>query len=203
MEAVSTEQKIKKAAVREFALYGFEGARVDRIAQKAKINKAMIYYHYRGKENLYETVLSDVLSTILLRVTEKMSDDKSPNEQLELIINEYIDFIQTVDQDFIKMMLRELSSGGKYFKKLMLPGVILPMMKIVQEIISSGMKRGIFKEINPQYTFLLAIGSIMFFNALRITLQDTDIGKLLFPGDAFDKFKINLLDILKTGILAH
>ena len=203
MEAVSTEEKIKKAAVREFALYGFEGARVDRIAQKAKINKAMIYYHYKGKENLYEAVLSDVLKTVFLRVTEKISDEKSPYEQMELIINEYIEFIKTVDQDFVKMMLRELSSGGKYFKKLMLPGVVLPMMKIVQEILSDGMKRSIFKEINPQYTFLQTIGSILFFNALRITLQDTDIGKLLFPEDAFDKFKINLLGILKTGILVH
>ena len=145
MEAISTEDKIKKAALKEFAQNGFEGARVDRIAQKAKINKAMIYYHYKSKENLYETVLTDVCKTIFLRLTNTLSDEKSPDEQFDLIINEYIEFIRTVDADFMKMMLRELSSGGKYFKKLVLPGVIVPVMKIVQEIISSGIKQGIFE----------------------------------------------------------
>jgi len=203
MEAISTEEKIKKAALREFGLYGFEGARVDRIAQKAKINKAMIYYHFKGKENLYEAILSDAFKTVFLRITGSISKENRPDEQLESIIGEFIDFIRTVDQDFVKMMLRELSSGGKYFKKLMLPGVIIPVMKIVQEIISSGIKQGIFKEILPHYTFLQALGSIIFFNALRVTLQDTDVGKSLFPDDAFDKFKMNLLGILKTGIMVH
>src|SRR4030042_708618 len=203
MEAMSTEEKIKKAALREFGLYGFEGARVDRIAQKAKINKAMIYYHFKGKENLYEAILSDAFKTVFLRITGSISKENRPDEQLESIIGEFIDFIRTVDQDFVKMMLRELSSGGKYFKKLMLPGVIIPVMKIVQEIISSGIKQGIFKEIPPHYTFLQALGSIIFFNALRVTLQDTDVGKSLFPDDAFDKFKMNLLGILKTGIMVH
>ena len=203
MEAISTEDKIKKAALKEFAQNGFEGARVDRIAQKAKINKAMIYYHYKSKENLYETVLTDVCKTIFLRLTNTLSDEKSPDEQFDLIINEYIEFIRTVDADFMKMMLRELSSGGKYFKKLVLPGVIVPVMKIVQEIISSGIKQGIFKEILPHYTFLQTLGSIIFFNALRITLQDTDVGESLFPDDAFDKFKKNLLGIIKTCVLVH
>jgi len=203
MEAISTEEKIKKSALREFALNGFEGARVDRIAQKAKINKAMIYYHYKSKENLYESVLSDVFKTIFLKLTSTLSNEKSPDEQLNLIINEYIEFIRTVDPDFMKMMMRELSSGGKYFKKLMLPGIVVPMMKIVQEIISSGIKQNIFREIQPHYTFLQTLGSIIFFNAIRITLQDTDVGKSLFPDDAFDKFRMNLLGILKTGIMVH
>jgi AcrR family transcriptional regulator len=203
MEAISTEEKIKKAALREFGLYGFEGARVDRIAQKAKINKAMIYYHYKGKENLYEAVLSDAIKAVFFVLTGSISNNKSPDEQLESMISEFIDFIKKVDQDFVKMMLRELSSGGRYFKKLMLPGVIVPVMKIVQEIISSGIKQGIFREILPQYSFLQTVGAIVFFNAIRITLQDTDVGKSLFPEDAFDKFKKNLLGILKTGIMVH
>ncbi len=34
----------------EFADNGFHGARIDSIARKAKVNKAMIYYHFKGKE---------------------------------------------------------------------------------------------------------------------------------------------------------
>ena len=83
METGTTVEKIIKAAQREFAQYGFEGARVDRIAQKARINKAMIYYHFKSKENLYETLLSKVYTTIFPRITDKIPDNIGPKEKLE------------------------------------------------------------------------------------------------------------------------
>ena len=103
MEDVSSAERIKRAALKEFALHGFEGARVDRIAQKAKINKAMIYYHYKGKENLYEEVLSNVFKTVFSRVTGAISEDKRPDEQLESIFSEYIEAIK-----MLKTKAREL-----------------------------------------------------------------------------------------------
>ncbi len=47
-----TRQKILEAARAEFARHGLAGARVERIARKAKVNKAMLYYHFQSKENL-------------------------------------------------------------------------------------------------------------------------------------------------------
>lgn len=202
MESNTTEEKIRKAALREFSLYGFEGARVDRIAQKARINKAMIYYHYKGKENLYESLLSEFYTTILPRTVGVIPRDKGPEEKMELLISNFIDYIKDLDQDFVRMMLRELSSGGKYFKKLLLPNVIVPMMKIIGDIFADGIQKGVFKPIIPHYTFIQTIGSIVFSNAIRITLSDTDAGKLIFKDDFFEGFKKNLLTIMKTGILA-
>jgi TetR/AcrR family transcriptional regulator len=201
MNPVSSEEKIKKSALKEFADHGFEGARIDRIARIARINKAMIYYHFSSKESLYESILSTFYNMIIQRLINRIPKDKNPHEQLETIISEFIDFIKELDQNFVKMMLRELSSGGKYFKKLMLPKVILPMLKIVQDIFAAGKKSGIFNDVIPQITFIQLLGSIVFSNALRITLADTDIGKVLFPDDFFDKFRVNLLTIIKTGIL--
>jgi TetR/AcrR family transcriptional regulator len=203
MEAATTGEKIIKAAQREFAQYGYEGARVDRIAQKARINKAMIYYHYKSKENLYESLLSKVYTTVFPRITETIPQNIGPKEKLELIISTFIDFIKDLDEDFIRMMLRELSSGGKYFKKLMLPKVIVPMVGIVQELFDNGVKQGVFKPVIPHYSFIQILGSIIFTNAIRIILSDTDIGKALFKDDFFDKFKKNLLAIVETGILAQ
>ncbi len=202
MEDISTQQKIKKAALKEFAHYGLEGARVDRIAQKAKINKAMIYYHFKSKEDLYESILTEFYREIVPGVTADLPKDKGPDVQLEAIVTFFIDFIGGVDQDLIRMMLRELSSGGKYFKKLMLPNVIIPMMGVVQELFTAGMKQGTFKKIVPHLTFIQMLGSIVFTNAIRITLSDTDLGKMIFNEDFFEEYKKNLLTVVKTGILA-
>ena len=47
------------AARAEFAARGFSGAGVDRIALQARVNKAMIYYHFNSKIGLYREVLRD------------------------------------------------------------------------------------------------------------------------------------------------
>src|SRR6188472_1686822 len=47
------------AARAEFAARGFSGAGVDRIALQARVNKAMIYYHFTSKIGLYREVLRD------------------------------------------------------------------------------------------------------------------------------------------------
>lgn len=199
---ITTEEKIKKAALREFATHGLEGARVDRIAQRAKVNKAMIYYYHKSKENLYESVLSDVYFSIFPYNLANIPDDKGPEDKIDAIIDSFFDFIKNLDQDFVKMVLRELANGGKYFKKLMIPNVLVPMIDIAENIFDDGIKQGIFKDVVPHLTFIFILGSIIFSNTIRITLSDTDIGKEIFNDDFFEFYKKNLITIVKTGIRA-
>lgn len=199
----TTEDNIKKAAMKEFASHGFEGARVDRIAKKAKANKAMIYYHFKSKEKLYEAVLSEMYTRLHAHIAGSGSDDLKPDDRLDAMVGAFIDFIYEVDQDFVRMMLRELSSGGKYFKKLMLPNVIIPLMGKVDAIFAEGADEGLFRSVVPYYTFLQTIGSIVFSNLIRITLADTDFGRSIFDDDFKHDFRDNLLSVLRHGILAR
>ncbi|HLX95643.1 MAG TPA: TetR family transcriptional regulator [Verrucomicrobiae bacterium] len=52
-----TRERILSAALQEFALNGFAGARVDAIAQRAAINKRMLYHYFGNKERLFREVL--------------------------------------------------------------------------------------------------------------------------------------------------
>ena len=51
---VVSKDKILRAATQEFIEQGFHGARMDRIARTGKFNKAMIYYHFKDKQSIYE-----------------------------------------------------------------------------------------------------------------------------------------------------
>ena len=55
-DAEATRGRILKAAEHEFSRYGFDGARVDRIATRSKANKGMIYIYFGNKKALYKTV---------------------------------------------------------------------------------------------------------------------------------------------------
>src|SRR5437016_14668709 len=52
-----TQERILKAAFKEFAGKGFAGARVDQIARRAGINKRMLYHYFGDKESLFRHVL--------------------------------------------------------------------------------------------------------------------------------------------------
>lgn len=58
--AEGTKERIRVAALHEFSLHGFSGARVDRIAATAKVNIRMIYYFFGSKRKLLEAVVGDI-----------------------------------------------------------------------------------------------------------------------------------------------
>ncbi|MCA1790094.1 MAG: TetR/AcrR family transcriptional regulator, partial [Thioalkalivibrio sp.] len=51
-------QRILDAATEVFANQGLAGARMDEIAARAGVSKALIYYHIPDKESLYASVMS-------------------------------------------------------------------------------------------------------------------------------------------------
>lgn len=51
-----TRTRILDAAKVEFALHGYAGARIDRIASEARINKRMLYHYFGNKRSLYREV---------------------------------------------------------------------------------------------------------------------------------------------------
>ncbi len=57
--AGQTRERLLAAAREEFAARGFDGAKVDRIARRARINKAMVYYHFPSKAALYLAILRE------------------------------------------------------------------------------------------------------------------------------------------------
>src|SRR5438034_8970176 len=59
-----TEAGILAAATDEFARYGLGGARVDRIAERARSNKRMLYYHFGSKDALFLAVLENAYAGI-------------------------------------------------------------------------------------------------------------------------------------------
>jgi TetR/AcrR family transcriptional regulator len=61
-----TRERILSAALKEFAANGFAGARVDAIAQRAAVNKRMLYHYFGNKEHLFREVLR-------LKMTERQA----------------------------------------------------------------------------------------------------------------------------------
>jgi len=77
-DANATRARIFRAASDEFAEYGIAGARIDRIAEAAKANKARIYAYFGNKEQLFETVLEEELHRLILDLPTTGDPDAIP-----------------------------------------------------------------------------------------------------------------------------
>ncbi len=89
----NTESLILETARVVFVEKGFEGARMQEIADKAGINKALLHYYYRGKEKLFEAIFQESVRKIIPRIFEIMGSSSPLSVKIEKFVSSYIDLI--------------------------------------------------------------------------------------------------------------
>jgi TetR/AcrR family transcriptional regulator len=153
---------ILDAAMEIFAESGYEGARVDEIAKRAGVNKAMIYYRIGDKKTLYEEVIRDVFGDTAERISENIRDELSPEEKFRIYI---ANVAKTMSQhpSFPRIMMREVASGWTNFSEAVVKD-IAGILVIIKDIIDEGIRKGVFIDINPIIVHLMVIGTMLLFN---------------------------------------
>ena len=195
-----TKSRILEAAVKEFARSGFHGARIDEIARASGANKAMIYYHFKSKEGLYTTLAIGVLNQVLERIRKDSELDLPANEKIYAIARTLSEFIESLDDDLRRIVLWEVASGGKMFRKVFAPKFVKPVIDIILKAYGQGMKQGTIRKVDPVCTHLTIVGSIVFVNMVSMLMRETPFGKLIMPNGFEARFTDNLLEILQHGI---
>ena len=154
---------ILAAAAREFSERGFAGARVDRIARRARVNKAMLYYHFKSKQSLYRTLLLGMFSLVAARLQTIAALDRSPGEKIDLAIEGMATFIQ--DHSFFPaIMLREVAEGGAHLDRETLKA-LGAVPAAVALIVQEGVASGAFRPVNPVFAYFSMLTPIVLFLA--------------------------------------
>src|ERR1035437_4144243 len=86
----NTEHEILEAAKKVFIRKGLDGARMQEIADKAGINKALLHYYFRTKEKLFESIFSQVLQDFAFRISGIMVSDLPLFTKIENFADIYI-----------------------------------------------------------------------------------------------------------------
>ena len=90
----STEEKILEAAKSVFHRKGFDGTRMQEIADEAGINKALLHYYYRSKENLFDAVFKDAFNELFKKIFSIVGSTIPFEEKIRYIFSDYIGFMQ-------------------------------------------------------------------------------------------------------------
>jgi len=161
--AGESKDRVFAAAAAEFAARGYAGANVDRIARAARLNKAMIYYHFASKAALYRAILSDMFNAVRTRVVAVAASDAAPEDK----IRGYVDAIALEAEarpHFPPIWLREIAEGGEHVDAATL-GYVRDVLAALGAIIAEGQRAGRFQPLPPLIIQAGIIAPLMFFLA--------------------------------------
>lgn len=179
--SAETKAKILEAALQEFSLNGLAGARTDRIAAVAGVNKALLYYHFNSKENLYRAALEmtatkarDASMAVFLR-------EASPGERvLRTALNHFDRIVaQTEFQSLIQQEMMRLHKGESGEMELLIKRVFAPLIAMYQSMVREGIASGELIEMDWLQIHLASLGTNVFY------FLSSHLWRLILPFDPF------------------
>ncbi|WP_026810627.1 TetR/AcrR family transcriptional regulator [Arenibacter latericius] len=147
-----TEEQILDAAKKVFQKKGMDGARMQEIADKAGINKAMLHYYYRSKQMLFEAVFSNAFSLLAPELNKVLKDDSSIEEKVRSFTHNYISFI--MKHPYLpNFIIQELNRNPNFFETLR-KNAAFPSLEKFENQVAYEVEQGIIKHIDGKQLFI-------------------------------------------------
>ncbi|MCP2519074.1 TetR/AcrR family transcriptional regulator [Candidatus Aminicenantes bacterium AC-708-M15] len=156
-----TKERILKVAQEIFSKKGFDSTTTQEIAERAKVNKAMIHYYFKNKEGLYIEILRKLFSEIASKILNIFSMNLTPPEKFKLLISEYIDFISK-NRFLPPLVLRSVLSYKRNIYEI-IKEIMLPVYKKGEEVFDEGKRKGYFYDYDYKNLIPTLIGAIIFY----------------------------------------
>ncbi|MCA2226448.1 TetR/AcrR family transcriptional regulator [Nonomuraea aurantiaca] len=111
VSTAATRAALLEAARGEFAAYGVAGARVDRIAERAGVNKERIYGHFGSKEKLFDAVITEALDDLTARIALPGADPADYVAKLTDYYHEHPDLVRLLMWEALNYRGQDLLPG--------------------------------------------------------------------------------------------
>src|ERR1700761_7514582 len=127
----TTENQIFEAALKVFQKKGLTGARMQEIADEAGINKSMLHYYFRSKEQLFSQVFLQSFKRFTGSVLSLLNDTNTWEEKIPLIIEHYGKVMQN-NPDLAMFVINELRQNTEGFVNIFKQNAFLETVFIKQ-----------------------------------------------------------------------
>jgi TetR/AcrR family transcriptional regulator len=179
--AAETRARILDAALQEFSANGLAGARTDRIASTAGVNKALLYYYFESKENLYIAALEMISAKIRDRTMAVFLRESSPGERVLRSALEHFDRILT-QHEFQGLMQQEmirLHKGESGALPILVKRVFAPALTMYQAMVREGIESGELIDAEWLQIHLATLGANVFY------FLSAPVWRILLPFEPF------------------
>jgi AcrR family transcriptional regulator len=175
-----------RAAALEFSERGYDAAGTDRIAARARVNKAMLYYHFDSKRALYLEVVREMVGTVGTRARAIADGPGSATEKLDIWIATLVEEAAARPW-FPPIMLRELASGAPHVDAETFR-MMNAVFEAVRDVIAQGQREGTFRQVDPLLTHLTIMPAVLIFFARQRAITTAKLTKGIAEPRRIDEF---------------
>jgi len=165
----TTEIQILNAAREVFIAKGYDGARMQEIADRAGINKALLHYYFRSKENLFDAVFSEVAMHLFPAMRQLIESDLDLKEKITFFIKLYLSALH--ENPFIPaFVINTLNTNPQQFLKYITKSGVNP--RVLQNQIDKEAALGLVRPIQAEHLVVNIVAMCIFPFVARPIIQN-------------------------------
>ena len=199
--SAETRSRILEAALREFAAHGLAGARTERIAEAAGVNKALLYYYFASKEQLYLAAVEAIAGRMLDSTLAVFARQATPGERILRMALNHFDRIWT-QPEFQSLMQQEMMrvrKGEQGVLPIIAKKAFEPMLIMYQSMAREGIQSGELIDADWRQILFAGLGANVFY-FLSAPMWKIVMGDELLSREALAVRRKALLEFLGQAI---
>jgi TetR/AcrR family transcriptional regulator len=197
-DAEATQAQILDAAEEEFARYGLAGAKIDAIAARTGVVKAMIYYYFESKEGLYQAVMQRIGNELDAAFEQLASASLPTEEAIKASIRSGISYGAMYPHRGMLWFYEAIQNQGQYGQSSGWEKSFWRMTTILER----GMAEGVLRSIDPFLTAINILGVCTFYFNAHENLKYLNPKRQLLSAEAIELQTQAAIDLIWAGIKA-
>lgn len=156
----TSESLILNAAKSIFIKKGMDGARMQEIADEAGINKALLHYYFRNKQQLFDAVFMNAFSLLAPQLNSILNDDSTIEEKIIKFTSNYISFMSKHPY-LPSFVIQEINRNPEFIinlkEKPQFPNITKFKSQVETEV-----RNGVLKNIEAEQLFINILSMCIF-----------------------------------------
>ena len=186
---------ILDAAKKEFVSYGFKGASIKRIAERADIPRANIHYYFKNKTELYQQLLDQIIQTWNSHY-DTLNVDDDPKVALEAYIRSKVMYSRD-EPEASRIFASEIIHGAPVLQSY-LSSDFKTWIKKKVEVIQKWIEKGLIDDINPYHLLFLIWSSTQHYADFNVQVLAA-FDKKTMDDDDYENVTGSLTSIILKG----
>lgn len=200
-DAERTQQEILRAAMEEFSAHGLGGARMEGIAERARVNKRLIYYYFGSKEALFLLALETTYADIREAERELRLESLEPPEAVRrLVAFTWQHYLK--HPEFLTLLNSENLHRAKHLKQSSrIREMNSPLVQLLGDLLERGRREGVFRGgVDPVHLYISIAGLAYFYLSNNPTLS-TIFGRDLMSPKALAERLSHITEVVMGYLL--
>ena len=200
-DADRTQQQILRAAMAEFADLGLGGARIDAIAERAGVNKKLIYYYFGGKDELFLAVMEQTYADIREAERNVHLEALAPADALRRLVTVTWEHY-LAHPEFLTLLNSENLHRARHLKRSQrIREMNSPLIQTLGDVLERGRREGLFRGGVDPLQLYISIAGLAYFYLSNIHTLSTIFDRDLNAPKALQQRLSHITDVVMGYVL--